>query len=253
MTNAHVMCIVFSNSCSFSGELVATGVEFAQGREGERNIVNVGHEVIVASGPVGSPRILMLSRVGPKDVLENAGVGVVEELGGVGGFLQDHITGEITWLANFETAGDIYTLRLEFSHTPKILSTLNNAIAFLNLSTLFSHSPSSLSTFTSQLLPGDTSTSLVLSLYGEVREGYKVLYKLDQEKFLSDTGMPQLELLMSVVEECMVGAQVALQQPSRKVTDRTLKRARVAERERVGLCAQLADHRLGADNALPYK
>ncbi|KAF8975444.1 hypothetical protein BDQ17DRAFT_1385501 [Cyathus striatus] len=213
VTNAHVTCIVFSDSRSSSGEVVATGVKFAQEREGERKIVNVGREVILASGPVGSPRILMLSGVGPKDVLENAGVGVVEELGGVGGFLQDHVTGGITWRANFETAGDIYASRSEFSRTPEFLSTLNNAIAFLNLSTLFSHSPSSLSNFTSSIPSADASSSLVQSSYAEVKEGYKVLYKLTQEKFLSDPGVPQFELLMSVVGEGVVSVQGALQHP----------------------------------------
>ncbi|KAF8982155.1 hypothetical protein BDQ17DRAFT_1379062 [Cyathus striatus] len=215
MTNAHVTRIVFSDSRSSNGEVVATGIEFAERREGERKVVNVSREIILASGPIGSPRILLLSGVGPKDVLESAGVGVVEELGGVGGFLQDHVTSGITWRANFETAGDIHASRSEFSRTPEFLSTLINAIAFLNLSTLFSHSPSSLSTFTSQLPSGDTSTSLVPSSYSEVREGYKVLYKLHLEKILSDPGVPQLELLMSVVGEGVVGIQAALQHPFR--------------------------------------
>ncbi|KAF8986704.1 hypothetical protein BDQ17DRAFT_1335459 [Cyathus striatus] len=91
LTNAHVTRIVFPSTRSSSGEVVASSVEFADGRKGERKIVNVAREVILASGLVGSPRILMLSGVGPKDVLENAGVGVAEELGGVGVFLQDHV------------------------------------------------------------------------------------------------------------------------------------------------------------------
>ncbi|MFV3308274.1 choline dehydrogenase [Pseudomonas sp. NY15181] len=47
-------------------------------------------EIILCGGAFNSPQLLQLSGVGPRDVLEAAGVGVVHELPGVGANLQDH-------------------------------------------------------------------------------------------------------------------------------------------------------------------
>ena len=48
-------------------------------------------EIILASGTIGSPRILMLSGIGPADHLRKVGVGLVHDLPGVGQNLQDHV------------------------------------------------------------------------------------------------------------------------------------------------------------------
>src|SRR5208283_1005170 len=49
-------------------------------------------EVILAAGTVNSPQLLMLSGVGPADMLRRHGIQVVEDLPGVGANLQDHPT-----------------------------------------------------------------------------------------------------------------------------------------------------------------
>lgn len=89
LVNSTVTRIVFANASS--GDLTATGVEFAGSVDGPRKVVSVNKEVILAGGVVGSPQILMLSGVGPRDVLEAAGVEVRVELPGVGQHLQDHL------------------------------------------------------------------------------------------------------------------------------------------------------------------
>ena len=48
-------------------------------------------EIIVTSGAIGSPRLLMLSGLGPADHLRQVGIQVVHDLPGVGGNLQDHL------------------------------------------------------------------------------------------------------------------------------------------------------------------
>jgi len=68
---------------------VATGVEFDH--KGQIKTVNAYREVISAAGSVGSPQLLQLSGIGPKAVLEKAGVQVVKDLPGVGENLQDHL------------------------------------------------------------------------------------------------------------------------------------------------------------------
>ncbi|KAF8991165.1 GMC oxidoreductase-domain-containing protein [Cyathus striatus] len=154
----------------------------------------------------------MLSGIGPRDVLESVGVAVVEELAGVGQHLQDHLTGSITWQANFETLGDIEASQSDFSHTPEFLSSINNAIAFLNLSTLFSHSRNDmLAMKTSVSNSLNASVAFVPSQYSEVKEGYKMIYKLNAEKFLPEE--PQLEFLLNVINPGVVKVQAALQHP----------------------------------------
>ena len=64
------------------------GVEYDQ--DGATRIVRADREVIVASGGVGSPRLLMLSGIGPAAELEAAGVKVVHDLPGVGKNFHDH-------------------------------------------------------------------------------------------------------------------------------------------------------------------
>jgi choline dehydrogenase-like flavoprotein/thiamine pyrophosphate-dependent acetolactate synthase large subunit-like protein len=63
----------------------AIGVELRDKRK-----VHARREVIVCCGTVNSPKLLMLSGIGPKDHLTKMGIQVVEDLPGVGKNLQDH-------------------------------------------------------------------------------------------------------------------------------------------------------------------
>lgn len=89
MANAHVLRLVFDNSTTTN--LTATGVEYTSDNGTTKSTVKVNKEVIISSGSVGSPAVLLYSGVGPKDVLSDAGVDLVSELPGVGQHLQDHI------------------------------------------------------------------------------------------------------------------------------------------------------------------
>ena len=75
----------------FDSNLMATGVQFGTVKGGPVTTINVNKEVLLTSGSIGSPNILMHSGVGPKDVLTAAGVPVLLDLEGVGQHLQDHI------------------------------------------------------------------------------------------------------------------------------------------------------------------
>ena len=65
----------------------AVGVEVESG--GERMTV-LGNEIILSSGGIASPQLLMLSGVGPAAALTDVGIDVVHELPGVGRNLRDH-------------------------------------------------------------------------------------------------------------------------------------------------------------------
>ncbi len=64
----------------------AVGVELA----GE-GILRATAEVILSSGAIGSPRLLMLSGIGPADHLASVGIATVCDQPGVGANLQDHV------------------------------------------------------------------------------------------------------------------------------------------------------------------
>lgn len=66
-----------------------TGVQFR--RNGVTQTVQTSAEVILSAGVIGSPRILLLSGIGPADELQRLGIAVVANLEGVGRNLQDHV------------------------------------------------------------------------------------------------------------------------------------------------------------------
>ena len=69
----------------------AVGVELVSKDQPTPRVVRADREVIVSSGAIGSPKLLMQSGIGPADHLRQVGVPVVHDLQGVGGNLQDHL------------------------------------------------------------------------------------------------------------------------------------------------------------------
>ena len=68
----------------------AVGIE-AMGPTGVKSTYRSSREVIVTSGAVGSPKLLLLSGIGPADELREVGVPVVHDLPGVGKNFHDHL------------------------------------------------------------------------------------------------------------------------------------------------------------------
>lgn len=66
----------------------AVGVEYALG--GTPRVARAASEVIVTAGAIGTPKLMMLSGVGPAGHLGEHGIEVVQDLPGVGQNLQDH-------------------------------------------------------------------------------------------------------------------------------------------------------------------
>ena len=78
----------------FSGNR-ATGVEYRQ--DGALKSVRADQEVVVTAGAVGSPKIMLLSGVGPADQLKALDIDVVQDLPGVGENLSDHFGIDIVY------------------------------------------------------------------------------------------------------------------------------------------------------------
>lgn len=67
----------------------AVGVEVAA--SGASEFIRAEREVLVSSGAIGSPKLLLQSGIGPADHLTSVGIRVIHDLPGVGGNLQDHL------------------------------------------------------------------------------------------------------------------------------------------------------------------
>ncbi|MBA8901414.1 choline dehydrogenase [Phyllobacterium sp. P30BS-XVII] len=67
----------------------ATGVEIT--RRGKTEIIRARREVIIAASSINSPKLLMLSGIGPAKHLKEHGIAVVADRAGVGQNLQDHM------------------------------------------------------------------------------------------------------------------------------------------------------------------
>lgn len=67
----------------------ATGVDVKV--KNAMQTINARKEVILSGGAFGSPQLMLLSGIGPKDKLEPHGIAQVHDLPGVGENLQDHI------------------------------------------------------------------------------------------------------------------------------------------------------------------
>uniref|UniRef100_T1J979 Glucose-methanol-choline oxidoreductase N-terminal domain-containing protein n=1 Tax=Strigamia maritima TaxID=126957 RepID=T1J979_STRMM len=88
--NLHIVTHAFVTKVKFDDKNKAVGVYFE--KDNKIYFVPAEKEVILASGSNNSPHLLMLSGIGPKEMLEKYKIKPVTDSPGVGGNLQDHAT-----------------------------------------------------------------------------------------------------------------------------------------------------------------
>lgn len=98
VTHAHVQRL------AMEGKRV-TGVVYKD-KKGNEKTVTAHSEVIVSSGAIGSPQLLMLSGIGEAAQLQENGIDVVADLPGVGKNLQDHLQARLVYKCNEPTLND---------------------------------------------------------------------------------------------------------------------------------------------------
>ena len=97
MTKAHTTRILIENNR-------AVGVEYLS--RGEPHEVRAAREVILSSGAIGSPKILQLSGIGAKALLDTVGIPLIKDLPGVGQNLQDHLQIRLVYKTSQRTLND---------------------------------------------------------------------------------------------------------------------------------------------------
>lgn len=115
----------------------AYGVEFLKNRR--RFVVRARKEIILSAGSFNSPQLLMLSGVGPRDLLEEKYIPVIQDLK-VGYNLQDHfatsaqifLANESVSISDTKAQNPIYVLQYLFGHTgPYTVPSGAEALAFI--------------------------------------------------------------------------------------------------------------------------
>jgi choline dehydrogenase len=87
ITHAHVHRVLFEGE---GEDLTATGVEYHTA-DGTLRTVTASKEVVLSAGAIGTPHVLLLSGVGPREELIAVGVDCVHDLPDVGKHLKDHL------------------------------------------------------------------------------------------------------------------------------------------------------------------
>ena len=83
----------------------ATGVAYRD-RAGVPHVIRAGREVILSSGAIGSPQLMMLSGLGEAAHLGEHGIEVRRDLPGVGRNMQDHLQARLVFKCNEPTLND---------------------------------------------------------------------------------------------------------------------------------------------------
>jgi choline dehydrogenase-like flavoprotein len=88
--NLSVMLHTMATRVIVEGRRVV-GVEVVQGNSRATSVLRAEREVVMSSGAMGSPKLLMQSGIGPADHLKSVGIPVIHDSPGVGSNLQDHL------------------------------------------------------------------------------------------------------------------------------------------------------------------
>lgn len=96
--NLHLFLETWVNCLEFDAEdpKRVRGV-FAESKDGHRKVIRARREVILAAGAFDTPRLMLLSGIGPRADLERVGIPCRHDLPGVGANLNDHPETIIIW------------------------------------------------------------------------------------------------------------------------------------------------------------
>jgi len=86
--------IIFNNKTATGVQVQSQGIDYT---------IHASKEVILSAGAFQSPQLLMVSGVGPSDVLNDLGIDIVANLPGVGQNMWDHILFGPSYTANIDT------------------------------------------------------------------------------------------------------------------------------------------------------
>jgi len=129
-SNLRVLTHAYATRVCFD-RLRATGVEFLA--NGQLHTATAEREVIVSGGAINSPKLLLLSGVGPADDLRRLGIPVILDLPGVGKNLHDHLNAQVITRASRPITYDHWDRPLPFLKFGLQFLAFNSGVATSNL------------------------------------------------------------------------------------------------------------------------
>jgi choline dehydrogenase len=101
-TKAHTRRVIVEEK---DGVKRAAGIELRVEGQGE-GVATARRAVILAAGSIGSPQLLQLSGIGPRNLLQSFGIAMAHELPGVGENLHDHLQIRMVWKVSGRTLNE---------------------------------------------------------------------------------------------------------------------------------------------------
>ena len=94
----------------------AVGISYL--RDGKPETARASRQIVLAGGVIDTPKLLMLSGVGPADHLKSFGIPVIADVPGVGKNFQDHLKLSIRWAGKTELPGSTVTAGMFLRSNP---------------------------------------------------------------------------------------------------------------------------------------
>ncbi|WVQ95385.1 hypothetical protein IAU59_002482 [Kwoniella sp. CBS 9459] len=225
LTGQQVTAVLFNGSTDASGNIIASGVSFQAAAGAQSYSVQANKEVILSGGAVGSPQILQLSGIGPRDTLSELGITNRLDLP-VGFNLQDHVSysmywstpqGTFTW-NNLSASADLKASALQEYQTSRtgLWTYVNEAVGYPSMADVMdsdTEAATYASTIASDLDKTVSDVTSWLTLPSNVAKGLRAQYDIQQKWMTSNVG--QLEIILTMLGKGgnEMGIQVALQHP----------------------------------------
>src|SRR6185503_9695441 len=94
----------------------AVGINYL--RDGKPETARASRQIVLSGGVIDSPKLLMLSGIGPADHLKSLGIPVIADVPGVGRNFQDHLKLSIRWNGKTELPGSTVTAGMFLRSNP---------------------------------------------------------------------------------------------------------------------------------------
>ncbi|MHA6795623.1 GMC family oxidoreductase [Pseudonocardia bannensis] len=98
-SNLEVRVSAWAKQIRFDDDRRATAVDYLDSATFHYESVTARREIIASSGAIDTPKLLMLSGIGPGEHLRDFGLDVLVDSPGVGANLDDHVEGLVMWEA----------------------------------------------------------------------------------------------------------------------------------------------------------
>lgn len=192
LTSTYVTKVNMEDDPDLPGSKRAVSVTFQTSPTSSAYTINANREVIMTAGAIGTPQVLQLSGIGPKQHIESKGIQSVIDLPGVGYGVSDHIVTSVSFTPK---QGDSLP-PARVTNDAKTDSYINTATSYVNLRTLLGDDNQA-SQFISSLRSNLSSLVESYDAPESVKRGYNAT--VSETLRLLEQGTSPMEMLFASV------------------------------------------------------